>query len=60
MVRLAQSGVGIACVPREYVRRELEEGSLIEIKTAPPLPARGVGLAVPKNVAPSFAGRAFC
>ena len=59
MIKLAGNGVGIACVPREYVRRELEEGSLLEIKTEPALPARSVGIAFPKNQPISFAVREF-
>ncbi len=60
MIRLAKHGVGIACVPKEYVNRELkEDGSLFEIKTEPALPARSVGIAFPKGVTPSFAVREF-
>ena len=59
MINLAKIGVGIACAPREYVTRELAEGSLYEIRTDPALPARGVGIAFPKNQPLSFAVRAF-
>ena len=45
LIQLAKNGVGIACAPREYVRRELnEEKSLVEIRTDPPLPARASAL----------------
>ena len=59
MIRLAQNGVGIACVPREYVRRELNEKSLFEIKTEPALPARSIGVAFPKNQPISYATKEF-
>ena len=60
MIQLAKNGVGIACVPKEYVRRELgEDKSLFEIRTEPSLPARAVGIAFPKNRAVSLAGQAF-
>ena len=59
MLQLAKNGVGIACIPREYVRRELKEGSLFEIRTEPMLPARAVGIAFPKDRTPSFAVREF-
>ncbi len=59
MINLAKHGVGIACAPREYVTRELEEGSLVEIRTDPALPARAVGIAFPKGQPVSFAVRAF-
>ena len=60
MIRLAKHGVGIACVPKEYVSRELgEDKTLFEIKTEPALPARSVGIAFPKGATPSFAVREF-
>ena len=59
MIRLAQNGVGIACVPREYVRRELNEKSLFEIKTESALPARSIGVAFPKNQPISYATKEF-
>lgn len=60
MIQLAKNGVGIACVPKEYVKRELsEDKTLFEIKTEPALPARSVGIAFPKGAAPSFAVREF-
>lgn len=59
MVELAKNGLGIACLPREFAERELNEGSLKEIKTDPALPPRAIGLALPKNVAPTFAVREF-
>ena len=60
MIQLAKNGVGIACVPKEYVRRELgEDKSLFEIRTEPSLPARAVGIAFPKNRAVTFAVKAF-
>lgn len=50
MVAMAKSGMGIACIAREFVKHELyEEKSLIEIKTNPLLPSRAIGLVVPKN-----------
>lgn len=60
MIQLAKCGVGIACVPKEYVRRELnEESSLFEIKTEPSLPARSVGIAFPQGQPVSYATKAF-
>lgn len=60
MTELAKTGLGIACIPREFVRHELEEEkSLFEIKTNPPLPARAIGMALPKNGSMSFAVREF-
>lgn len=60
MIQLAKNGVGIACVPREYVRRELnEDKTLFEIRTEPPLPARSVGIAFPQGQPVSFATKEF-
>ena len=59
MINLAKSGVGVACAPCEYVTRELAEGTLCEIRTDPPLPVRGVGIAFPHGQPVSFAVRAF-
>ncbi len=49
MVRLAKEGMGIACLPREYVAKELENKELFEIETYPKLPTRSIGIAFPKN-----------
>ena len=59
MTELAKTGIGIACIPREFVIHELEEGSLREIKTNPPLPTRAIGLALPKNENMMFAVKEF-
>ena len=60
MVELAKNGIGIACIPREFVTHELlEENSLLEIKTNPALPTRAIGLALPKNESMTFAVKEF-
>ena len=60
MVELAKNGIGIACIPREFVTHELlEENSLLEIKTNPTLPTRAIGLALPKNESMTFAVKEF-
>ena len=59
MTELAKSGIGIACIPREFVKHELEEKSLIEIKTYPSLPTRAIGLALPKSDNLTFAVKEF-
>lgn len=59
MTALAKNGIGIACIPREFVKRELEEGSLKEIVTSPALPTRAIGLALPKNQDLTFAVKEF-
>lgn len=59
MVELAKNGIGIACIPREFVKKELSDATLKEIKTEPALPSRAIGLALPKNEKMSFAVREF-
>ena len=59
MTELAKSGIGIACIPREFVKHELEEGTLKEIKTTPQLPSRAIGLALPKTENLTFAVKEF-
>ncbi len=59
MAELAKKGIGIACIPREFVRHELEAGTLKEIRTNPSLPVRGIGLVLAKDEKPSFAVREF-
>lgn len=59
MTELAKNGIGIACIPKEFVRHELESGSLKEIKTNPALPTRAIGLALPKNGNMTFAVKEF-
>lgn len=59
MVELAKNGIGIACIPREFVKGALEDGSLLEIKTNPALPTRAIGLALPKDTTLTFAVKEF-
>lgn len=60
MIQLAKNGVGIACVPKEYVRRELKDDkTLFEIRTEPALPARSIGIAFPKGQPISYATKEF-
>ena len=59
MTELAKNGIGIACIPKEFVKHELEEGTLKEIKTTPTLPARAIGLALPKQEGMIFAVKEF-
>lgn len=59
MAELAKSGIGIACIPREFVSHEIDNGSLKEIITTPALPARAIGLCLPKGENLTFAVKEF-
>lgn len=59
MKKLVIKGMGVGCIPREYCKKDLENGDLIELNVTPPPPTRGVGIAVAKNVPLSFAMQEF-
>ncbi len=59
LISLAKIGMGVACVPKEFILEELKENSLFEIKTDPALPERGVGLVVAKGEDLTFAVKEF-
>ncbi len=55
----ARADMGITCIPREYVLRNLAEGSLVELKTVPAVPVRATGLITLKKAPPSYAVSEF-
>ena len=59
MKRLVVKGMGVGVIPKEYAQRYLDEKTLFEIKTDPALPARSIGLLLPKNIPASLEVRAF-
>jgi DNA-binding transcriptional LysR family regulator len=59
MKKLVEKGMGIGVIPREYAEAELSSGSLTVIETDPALPARSVGMVLPKNGTVSYALRMF-
>lgn len=59
MIELAKKGLGIACVPKEYVIDELESGELFQLKVTPFLPVRAIGVIVNKEKNYSFAVAEF-
>lgn len=59
MKRLVKKGMGIGVIPREYALTEMQEGSLFEVTSDPKLPARSIGMLLPKDVEISYALRSF-
>lgn len=59
MKRLVVKGMGVGVIPREYAQRCLEDKALFEVKTDPALPARSVGMLLPRNIPASYEVRAF-
>ena len=59
LIDFARIGLGIACVIGEFVKDELEKGSLMECSIREPIPPRRIGFAYPKSARPSAAMNAF-
>ncbi len=45
LIDFAKTGLGIACAIKEFVRKELETGTLVLIDTKEPIPPRNIGYA---------------
>ncbi|EOS55440.1 MULTISPECIES: LysR family transcriptional regulator [Paenibacillus] len=59
LIELARKGLGISYVAREFVSKELEEGSLFEIKLDVELPPSQVGIMNMRNVPLTTAAQKF-
>lgn len=59
LVEFARKGLGISYVTREFVTKELEEGSLFEIQLDVRLPPSHVGIMIMRNMPLSIAARGF-
>ena len=59
MKRLVQRGMGIGVIPKTYAQGRLDNGELYEIPTDPVLPARSIGMLLPKNQPISYALHSF-
>ncbi|MBO7746180.1 LysR family transcriptional regulator [Paenibacillus sp. MWE-103] len=59
LIEFARKGLGISYVTREFVTRELEEGSLFEIRLDVKLPPSQVGFMMMRNMPLSNAARKF-
>ena len=53
LIDFARIGVGVACVIKNFVREDLENGTLVEIPLGFPIHKREVGFAYKKSVKPS-------
>ncbi|MDG0793777.1 LysR family transcriptional regulator [Cohnella ginsengisoli] len=59
LIEFARRGLGISYVTREFVSKELEEGSLFEVSLDIPLPPSHVGLLTMRNMPLSSAAKTF-
>ncbi len=49
LIDFAKIGLGIACVIEDFVKKEIEEGSLVRFPTREPLPPRRIGFAYSRH-----------
>ncbi|MCR8657470.1 LysR family transcriptional regulator [Paenibacillus sp. T3-5-0-4] len=59
LIEFARKGLGISYVTREFVSKELDDGSLFEIKLDVQLPPSQVGLMIMRNMPLSSAASSF-
>ena len=59
LIDFAKIGVGVACVIENFVKKELEEGSLVEIPLGIPIHERKVGFAYKESIKPSNSLQSF-
>lgn len=59
LIEFAKIGLGITVVIKNFVREELENGELVEIKVNPPIPKRTVGIVSNKKIPLSIAAQSF-
>ncbi len=43
LIEFAKIGIGVACVIEDFVKEEIKNGSLLEVKNEVPIPAREIG-----------------
>ena len=59
LIEFARIGVGVACVIKSFVTKELQEGSLVEIPLGIPIHKREIGFAYKENLKPSKSLQTF-
>ncbi|MBR4027719.1 MAG: LysR family transcriptional regulator, partial [Lachnospiraceae bacterium] len=59
LIDFAKIGVGVACVIKSFVSKELAKGKLVEIPLPIPIPERKVGFVYKENTKPSKALASF-
>lgn len=59
LVEFAKIGLGITVAIKEFIKEELQKGSLIEIPITPTIPKRNIGVIYHKNMPLSIAAQTF-
>ncbi len=60
IAEFAVIGLGVGCVMREFVAREIQEGRLFELPMTLQLPARSIGMVRSEGIPLSTAAASFC
>ena len=58
-IEFAKAGLGIACVIEDFVKKELEDGTLREVKSGHKIPRRQIGFAYPSKTPLTGSMRTF-
>lgn len=59
LIEFAKIGLGCGCVIREFVQKELADGSLVEVPLPAPIPRREIGFSYPATRHPGYALKTF-
>ena len=59
LIEFAKIGLGVACVIRQFIEKELQEGALVEIPLPFPIHKRNIGFAYLDNLQQTTAVRDF-
>lgn len=59
LVEFAKIGMGVTVVIKDFIRKELQEGSLVEIPMNPAIPKRNVGVIYHKDIPLPLAAETF-
>ena len=59
LIEFAKVGLGVACVIRQFVEKELTEGSLVEIPLEAPMNKRKIGFVYQENIQQTSAVKEF-
>ena len=59
LIEFAKVGLGVACVIRQFVEKELKEGSLVEIPMEASMSKREIGFAYLDNIQQTSAVKEF-
>jgi len=59
LIEFAKIGLGVALVIKNFIENELSCGLLNEVPVTPAIPARKIGIVMPKNLPLSIAAETF-